>query len=181
MNVSILWDKTIVNPFSLAPNAGSGIMEGQSKQGMAGNTDEGKNSDTEPMADADQNPYTHLGISDADYQAYMDGKLTENELLGIANAESLYKAASELGSGKFMYQNEAHKQAANLRAKYDPNYIHNDTYDYTHNGLVDPNSIEPVPGAPKYEVLTSLPKAETQDVQVLDKNGAVCWIFCFLF
>lgn len=46
--------------------------------------------------------------------------------------------------------------------KYDPDYNKNDTYDYTHGGMYNPESVEPMPGPPKYEVQTML----TVDAQI---------------
>ncbi len=120
------------------------------------------------------NPYSHMGIQDADYQAYLDGKLTEADLLTIANAAELYKeVAGGSGNWTYIYQNLAHDLTRNIRVKYDPDYIKNDTYDYTHEGKYNSSSIEPMPGAPKYTKWTRL----TVDARASTKQGGGYSIF----
>ena len=172
LNVSIFKDEERDKPITLAPKEENGIMEAESDQGAAGIMPGDMGSPDGIATGEGNNPYSHLGIEDADYQAYLERKLTEDDLLGIANAAALNYAASGSGNWAYMYQNEAHDRAANIRAKYDPDYIKNDTFDYTHGGRYDPSSIEPMPGPPKYEVLTSLPGDGNQDVQVSGESGS---------
>ena len=113
---------------------------------------------------AGNNPYSHMGIQDADYQAYLDGKLTEADLLTIANAAELYqKVAGGSGNWAYIYQNLAHYLTRNIRVKYDPDYIKNDTYDYTHEDKYNSSSNEPMPGAPKHIKWTRLTTVDDQE------------------
>lgn len=98
------------------------------------------------------NPYSHYGIANTDYKAYIDKKLDEYDLLSIARAVALFNAAGGAGDGVYYYKNEAHKQIVKIRKKYEPNYEKNDFYDYTHGGKYDPNNLEPTPGPPPFEM-----------------------------
>ena len=112
---------------------------------------------------AGNNPYSHMGIQDADYQAYLDGKLTEADLLIIANAAELYKeVVGGSGNWAYTYQNLAHDLTRNIRVKYDPDYIKNDTYDYNHEGMYDQSSTEPMPNAPVFKTWTKLTTVDDQ-------------------
>jgi hypothetical protein len=110
------------------------------------------------------NPYGGMGIQDADYEAYRAGKLTQDDLLGIARAVALYRAAEGGGNGAYYYQNDAHRRAAEIRVKYDPDYVKNDAYDYTHGGKYAPNSTEPISGPPRYKMPDSLYTNEHTDL-----------------
>ena len=96
--VSMLKNNPELNFYTLAPDAGSDIINKKSDQGATGNTARDTGGKDE-AAGKGSNPYSHLGIEDADYQAYLKGKLTEDDLLGIANAASFYQAASGSGAG----------------------------------------------------------------------------------
>jgi uncharacterized protein (TIGR03034 family) len=154
--ISTIEPQNVISEYSAVPSttpAPSPTTGTNTKAGnIAGNADKPE----EQAAGAGSNPYSHMGIQDADYQAYLDGKLTKDDLLVIANAAQMYKAAGGSGNAAYMYQNEAHERAAKIRQKYDPDYIKNDTYDYTHGGMYDQGSIEPMPNPPRYKIWTGL-------------------------
>ena len=138
-------------------------MELAGAQAETGNVDGDVGRSNGQAASAGNSPCSHMGIQDADYQAYREGKLTEGDLLVIANAFEMYQAAGGSGNPAYMYQNEAQDRAAKIRVKYDPDYIKNNAYDYTHGGRYDPDSVEPMPGPPSHKTWTRLTTVEEQD------------------
>ncbi len=118
-------------------------------------TDSSKITQTNTNKTSSHNPYKYLGISDSDYNAYIKGTLTKNDLLSIAQSVALYNAAKKQGS--YYYMNVAHNQAAQTRMKYDKNYIKNDKYDNTYGGKFNPDKPTSIPNnPPKFETPTKL-------------------------
>jgi hypothetical protein len=169
-SVSTIEPQNVTSEYSAVPSATPAPSPTTGTNTKAGNIAGNADKPEEQAAGAGSNPYSHMGIQDADYQAYLDGKLTKDDLLVIANAEQMYKAAGGSGNAAYMYQNEAHERAAKIRQKYDSDYIKNDTYDYTHGGMYDQGSIEPMPNPPRYKIWTGLPEDENQDVQVSNEE-----------
>ena len=127
----------------------TGLTAGLKEEPGGSRTQGARHEQTGPLPVREpHNPYGHMGILDADYGAYRAGKLTREDLLGIAQAAALYRAAD----GSYHYQNAAHDRAAKIRIKYDPHYIKTDSYDYTHGGRYDPHGAGPIPGPPVYEI-----------------------------
>jgi hypothetical protein len=68
----------------------------------------------------------------ADEQAYLMGHITYVDSEAISQYTEDYKTAQT--NKDYSGMNTAHANVALIRSKYDPNYIYNDRYDYTHGG-----------------------------------------------